>query len=540
MPLNMNTVGTGTGITGSSSDKIAIANIKSKTIDHSQVLEASRVTFSTNAMGSIPKAGYFVGNHGTYFYSRIPNTTKYYYDIYRNQIPINSNSTTNVSKFTKTKIVDKTAAFPTILNGCLYYNTGSYNFDGYLYKMNLDGDGSSTQLIPNKLGSYYSPVYVNTWPTVFATSYKTINNSSYILYQHDTPTSSDCSYPSSRFTLIEDNETTGGSVVITSQPADLNHQGHGLLSSSTGLTRFISAHTLGIYDINIDEEFVNVYICTSYTTSTGKIFIDKVLMKISKDTCVLTLTLISSDVVADKVKSTGFMDIITISSKTSETQLIVSEVRDMSYSSSGSEYIYYFDSVVLVNMSEDPSYKVLTVTPNYSTNKTSANFPSNTGKYDSITIDALSYYQGSYRPVLFYWNTNQLLTIGDVDADLISLSKNIERVVTIYLYSGDVVGSDSTIVSYEYNGELVSVNLNKLKIVNDGVYTFHIESDVTDPECIIYTKEGTILGCNITFIDDTHISGYFSKGMMINGVKTTSSGYQTITGTFNGRVSISK
>ena len=57
---------------------------------------------------------------------------------------------------------------------------------------------------------------------------------------------------------------------------------------------------------------------------------------------------------------------------------------------------------------------------------------------------------------------------------------------------------------------------------------------------IIKTSGGAIVCPGIKFVDNTHISGYFIKGLKINGTEITTSGYQTVTGTFNGRVTISK
>lgn len=530
MPLNMNTVGTGNGIGGNTGTDTVVSNYSSKFIDHSQVIDMSSVTFGTTTLGTVNGVGSCIGNYGDYFYGTMNYSNNWY--IYRYQLPINTNNTTNPSKLTATEIVHEDTSGCHIINGCMYYSTEADNFlSGYLYKLNLKNNATApTKVLPNKLNTYYDDVTKDVSWGLFASSSKKINNSNYLLYTQDATSTG--YFPKKRLTLIEDNDITGAKVIITSVGADIAPSVSYGYDHHSGLVRLYHSTNLGIYNVEIGTEYVDIYTCMSYVASEngpGVLFFDKVLIRISKESKVLTLTLISSD----KVHTQGSSDDTTtfpirISSETSETQIVLTSV----YSNDN----YYFARGLLAQMTNNPTFKLLNITPSYYKVYNSADFPLN----NNVGCSDILYYQGSYQPALLFWRTDSSLDVGTIDMDASASVKCIENIVTIYLYKGDIIRSDSGIKSYKLNGHTTNVDSTSLKISNNGLYEIHVEATGIYPECIVYTKEGTILGCGIKFIDDTHITGYFNKGMSVNGVKTTKSGYQTIAGTFNGRVTISK
>ena len=537
MPLNMNTVGTGNGIGAGSGKETVISSYETTAIDHSTVLDVSSVTFTNKYMTKLYATTWLIGHDESYYYSYYGNYNGGY-KLYKHQLTINTNNTTDSSNLKTTQIHDATSD-PVIVNGDLYFltNLTSASLSGELYKFNADKT-IPTKIIQKNLDTYYNN-HISSGYNWYITSARKINNSNYILYIHEAEEYG--YYKKDRFTLIEDNMTTGASVIITSMPYQLTSS-DGLNYENTGLVRFRYSNIFGIYDVRYSDEYVDIYVCCTYMGVIGpdyaesvwmNMYFDKVLIRISKSTKVASLTLISSDKIIDN-KQIGYDAYnFPLSYPTSETQMVITKA----YNHNNNECT---GDALIAHITDNPSMKLIeNVHPKYSESVYDSEFPN--GGSDS-RVSTIMYYPCSYAPAIFYGTGSDDGTyVSPISLEMSSAIKNIERITTLSLHKGDLVKSDGNITKYICNGTETTINSTTVNIPTDGMYEFHVESRSNeDPECIVYTKEGTIIGCDITFIDDTHIAGYFNKGMRVNGVKTTKSGYQTLTGTFNGRVTISK
>ena len=99
-----------------------------------------------------------------------------------------------------------------------------------------------------------------------------------------------------------------------------------------------------------------------------------------------------------------------------------------------------------------------------------------------------------------------------------------------YCQKGDTCICNAGIISYIFDKASVDVNGTKLNITTDGYYIFttHTYDAYHAPEFIIKSKSGSILGTRCTYNKNT-LTGYFSSGMTINDTKITKNGYNEIT-----------
>lgn len=135
--------------------------------------------------------------------------------------------------------------------------------------------------------------------------------------------------------------------------------------------------------------------------------------------------------------------------------------------------------------------------------------------------------------------------IINVDLDGEMNTDGTRYTITGNFVTGDTIYSDDGIISVTYPDGTESsniTNVNKVSITTPGEYTFitHSSTAYTRPSFVVQTKSGSIMHLDIKQINDTDISGYFSKGMRINGTEITTSGYQVVQNVIsNNRLMIS-
>ena len=104
--------------------------------------------------------------------------------------------------------------------------------------------------------------------------------------------------------------------------------------------------------------------------------------------------------------------------------------------------------------------------------------------------------------------------------------------ITGQFVSGDTIYSDDGIISMTHGGTTTTSfnDIHKVRIPDNGEYTFMTYSSTAymRPSFVVQTKSGSILHLDIRQLNDTDISGYFTIGMTINDVKITKTGFQTL------------
>lgn len=542
MPLNMNTVGTGTGISSGGTGNTVNALITKTLVADSADIDVVNFNMASSYIATYRTDGAygFVGRDNTYYYNWHSG------DIYRTKLIINSNNTCNPETNVRTQVTTSNVSSPILVcmvNGLIYMVDSSTNI---LYRLN-----TSTNALTQIMSSAFPSSFINRRNAyLFARSRRHINGSNYMLY-----TSTDTWYGNSDpwyFMMVKDPISSNASIAVQTTV------GYTFTSGSymkTGIERLNSNNTiLGIYDVQESTEYIDVYIANIYASgasysddsqydraqyTTFDETFDTLLFRFGKETGVLTTTLLNSTKVATGKYGQEFL-VNPLSYPTDNTLLVLSISRQSTYedSSSSTIYFYYYGAAYTVQMEKTPVVKM--VTSSLAAGD-SMPFGSDAYKY----LNDLVYYPCSYAPVFlahrYSSDSGSETLVIPVSIGIDTTNTVSEFTMSIYLCKGDVVKSDSKISSYTLNGHTTNVNNTSLTVSTNGKYTIHVSctGDVY-PDCVVYTNDGSILGCDIEFVDDTHITGYFNKGMTINGVKTTSSGYQTITGTFNGRVSISK
>ena len=135
-----------------------------------------------------------------------------------------------------------------------------------------------------------------------------------------------------------------------------------------------------------------------------------------------------------------------------------------------------------------------------------------------------SYYDGGVR-----YYTYRILKINT--SDMKYSSDDSRYTISMYLNAGDTCRCNCGIVDVDYNNSTISVNSTKYVIPQNGKYTFtcKVHDAYKRPGFIVQSKDGCILNLRIKY-DDVNgcVTGYFQKGMTVNGVTVQDDGYTSV------------
>lgn len=557
MPLNMNTVGTGSGIGGGSGNGESIYGSPDTTIiDNSTKFNISSVKVGKSIKTIYSSILNVIGNDGTYMYDN------YQAKLTRHKMTVNTNNTFDDSGYTQTVLISDNCYGAVIVDKYIYYaNDGSANT--YLYKYNIE-TGTSTKLLNTSFGSTlnWSTSYQNSGSSeLFAYSHIMLDGSVYLVYMCKSSTYSD--NQTYQIILVKDDPSSGCSVIGYSQSNStltFSWAKTNWVSTSTsksGFDRVWSANNqnMGIVNVVDDGEYYNIYFGNLYMyldgytygsirSRTFDLYRDKWKMQIGKTTHTVALTQISSDKL-DSMKAANTIRQLPYSYPRGTT-VFITVGDEIEYVNTSIYYSGYFGNVYVYHDDKD-SYDITKVTNRDISEITSRD----DGKFESNSTTATwALYPCKYRDILIivyrynsdddadYWSYVYPIDFTKTSSD----TDGVYTKVTWMFNKGDIIICDSGIISYIYNGSSVSVNSNKFQITTSGTYEFRLKLKTAGEQSsfIIQTSGGAIVCPGIKFVDDTHVSGYFIKGLKINGTEITTTGYQTVTGTFNGRVTISK
>ena len=162
-------------------------------------------------------------------------------------------------------------------------------------------------------------------------------------------------------------------------------------------------------------------------------------------------------------------------------------------------------------------------------------------QFDQDNINTVFFNLFNETPYAFQWFPAEDYGSGEgtIHAQkiaLVSTSKYQGSVytVSVYLLKDDEVSCNAGIIEYKFNTTTSTLNnVTKFKIPQNGYYEFHTRTydDGNKPDFIIKNKKG--MACHFGIEEKGNdISGYFQKGMKINGVLITKNGYQLIPNVF--------
>nr|DAJ71357.1 MAG TPA: hypothetical protein [Caudoviricetes sp.] len=558
MPLNMNTIGTGTGIGGGSGNGESVYGSPDTAI----INNSTKFNMSTVKVGKSIKTIYspiynVIGNDGTYMYDN------YSAKLTRHKMTVNTNNTFDDSGYTTTVLISGNCYGAVMVDKYIYYlNDSSANT--CLYKYNIE-TGTRTQLLNTSFDTTlnWSTSYQNNGGSeLFSYSHIMLDGSVYFVYMCKSSTySSDQEY---QVLLVRDNPSSGCSVIGYSQSnSTLNFSNAGTTWSNTstsnkGFDRVWAANNenIGIVNIVDDGEYYNVYFGNLYMYLDGytygslwnrtfALYRDKWKMQIGKSTHTVALTQVSSDKL-DSVKASNTIKCLPYSYPRGTT-LYITAGDEIEYVSTSIYYGGYFGNVYVYHDEKD-SYDITKITSRDISEMTSHD---DDGKFESNSTTATwAVYPCKYRDILiitYKYNSDNDASnwsyVYPIDfTKTLAGTDGVYTKVTWMFNKGDTIICDSGILSYTYNSTTKSVNNTSYRVTTAGLYEFRLKLKTAGEQSsfIIKTSGGAIVCPGIKFVDNTHISGYFIKGLKINGTEITTSGYQTVTGTFNGRVTISK
>ena len=127
----------------------------------------------------------------------------------------------------------------------------------------------------------------------------------------------------------------------------------------------------------------------------------------------------------------------------------------------------------------------------------------------------------------------------------INVNGNIDASGSTYTYSGDLIDgdtiySDDGILSVMVDGILNKYDsITKYDVTKTGKYTIvtKTNSPYIRPAFVIKTVNGSLLHLDVESVSETDITGYFLKNMKVNRITTTKSGFQTVSNAIeNSRV----
>lgn len=552
MPLNMNTVGTGIGIGGNSGGESLYGTPEIKTIDNSKFFDISSAKIykkiSTLAGGRILSIGIDdSGNIYTY--------TPFSKAIYRKSMIVNTNNTMS-SGLSSTAIISSSNYFSTAIkiDNYIYYAENDYSNcaspHAKLFRRDIKS-GQTTQILPEFL-TYYNNEPSSGTIIILSYSHTMIDNCAYILFMTASTSYATNSY---KFTVVKDDLVKGALVIATSSTrTELTGVSSGFNgkygTNGTGLERLYmrNSENLGISKVTIDSEYVSLYFSNLYMhndscsgTTTGSISSKsfdmvndnwRLQIGISTNTAVLTL------LASTTIDSGTIGNAIWQSPMSNGTAFLATTCNESEYGSYSGDFYYasYFKNIYIMHNKE-------TIDITKVSNVDGEEMKSFYDKYDSSNITTeLIYYPCKYRDVLLVTTNSETYPYP---IDLTKTSTDTESIytqVTWMFEAGDSIICDAGILSVSHADSTSPVNSASYQISSSGVYTFKLNtgSGGEQSSFIIKSKNGGIVCPGITFVDATHVSGYFIKGLKINGTKITTTGYQTVTGTFNGRVTISK
>lgn len=561
MPLNMNTVGTGTGIGGGSGNEESVYGSPStEIVDNSTKFDISSVKVGKSIKTIYPPIYSVFGHDSTYMY-QISNDNCH--AIYRVQMKVNTNNQFDESSHTSTAIIQSSSYMygsAVIVGKYIYYteNHGSsFSAYSYLYKYNIE-TGTKTKLLEKSLGEILG------WSTstassgmcdIFSYSHVELDGSTYIVFL--CKNSSYSSNQSYQVIFIRDNPSSGCSVIGYSQSSSTLtlSTASNTMTQGTGFKRVYSANNqnMGIVDVVDDGEYYNVYFGNLYMyneyynygslwSTSFDMYRDNWKMQIGKTTNTVALTQVSSTKI-ETMKASNTIKQLQYSYPQGTTVYITAG-DEVEYVNTDIYYGGYFGNVYVHHEGKN-SYDIMKVA-NRDISEISTR---DDGKFESNSTTAMwALYPCQYRDILiitYAYNDDGANWSYVYPIDFTKTSVDTDGAytkVTWMFNKGDTVICDNGIISYTYNGTTTSVNTTRYRITTAGTYEFKLKLKTAGEQSsfIIQTSGGAIVCPGIKFVDDTHISGYFIKGLKINGTKITTTGYQTVTGTFNGRVTISK
>lgn len=553
MPLNMNTVGTGAGIGGGSGNGESVYG--SPTI--AMVDNSSKIK-----MNSMKIYDSIKHNYGRIY--AFAHDDKYLYSINeqsmnRRQMIVNTNNTYDENGDVQTQLFGSSNYYysnTAMIEHYIYFTEHHYGNSrtspyAYFYRYDIKS-GAKTQLLSDTFASIMN-ISNGAYLDLFAYTNVPIDGNKYFLFITKTDTySSNLDY---RCLLIKDNPSTGCSVVTYSQYSSTVSLGVTYPSSysttDSGLKRIYGNNNqnMGIVSVVDDNEFYNIDFANLYmfnsnyingTLAYGTTFAmtrDNWRIQIGKTTHTVSITQVSSTKI-DTIKSANAIIRQDVTYPKGTTMYITA---GWEYENVNTSIYYggYFRDVYTYYEGKD-SYTLTKLD-----NLDIGDIADSRGKFESESFFDLIYYPCQYRDIFIieYGNDEYYSYIYPVDIEKTALDTDGAYTKVSWMFNkGDTVICDSGIISYTYNGTTTSVNTTSYRITSAGTYEFKLKLKTAGEQSsfIIQTSGGAIVCPGIKFVDDTHISGYFIKGLKINGTKITTTGYQTVTGTFNGRVTISK
>lgn len=162
---------------------------------------------------------------------------------------------------------------------------------------------------------------------------------------------------------------------------------------------------------------------------------------------------------------------------------------------------------------------------------------------DTDTYPAYVVYHSMYKGDYGYSDSTlyfNITTVTFTNADF----NNMGSTYTIsgLLTKGDTVYCNAGIISYKYgSNEAVTLNTKEFSITSTGMYSISMntyDDPYTHPECIIKTKNGSLINLNYS-VDGDDLLIYGNDHLSVNGTKLTENGLQRIpSALINGRASI--
>lgn len=112
-----------------------------------------------------------------------------------------------------------------------------------------------------------------------------------------------------------------------------------------------------------------------------------------------------------------------------------------------------------------------------------------------------------------------------IDADVTYKYSGATFQFTCILCKGDTVYCDDGILTCKLNDDILNINNAKYTVTSDGIYTFETNANNQPdiPSVVITNDKGVIIYCNTRIEDDGRMTGYLLSGMTVNGEKVTTS-----------------